>query len=261
MLAHTVYPHATSQQWVTFIHGAGGSSAIWYKQIKAFKEVYNVLLIDLRGHGKSANSILNVFQKKYTFPFVAKDVLEVLSYLKIQKSHFVGISLGSILIRQIAEMEPQKVKSMLLGGAILKLNFKSQLLINLGNVFKYIIPYLLLYKLFAFVIMPKGNHKKSRSLFVNEAKKLCQKEFIRWFKLTAEVNRLLKIFRQIELNIPTLYIMGEQDYLFLPSVQKVVKLHQYAELQIIADCGHVVNVEKAQEFNRVSIQWLQQQFT
>jgi hypothetical protein len=55
------------------------------------------------------------------------------------------------------------------------------------------IAYLILYKLFAFVIMPKKNNSL---LFINEAKKLYQKEFIKWFKLTAEINPVLKWFRQ-----------------------------------------------------------------
>ncbi|MEN8966310.1 MAG: alpha/beta hydrolase, partial [Polaribacter sp.] len=32
MLNYYKYPHTTSKEWVTFVHGAGGSSSIWYKQ-------------------------------------------------------------------------------------------------------------------------------------------------------------------------------------------------------------------------------------
>ncbi len=39
--------------WVVFVHGAGGSSSIWFLQIKEFIRHFNVLLVDLRGHGKS----------------------------------------------------------------------------------------------------------------------------------------------------------------------------------------------------------------
>jgi hypothetical protein len=35
---------------------------------------------------------------------------------------------------------------MILGGAILKMNFRSQVLMRLGNMFKYVLPYLVLYK-------------------------------------------------------------------------------------------------------------------
>jgi pimeloyl-ACP methyl ester carboxylesterase len=181
---------------------------------------------------------------------LANDILEVLDYLQIQKSHFVGISLGTILIRQLAEMYPDRVQSMIMGGAILKMNFRSQILMFLGNTFKYILPYLLLYRFFAFVIMPNKNHKQSRILFINEAKKLYQKEFIKWFKLTAEINPVLRWFRQVELNIPTLYVMGEEDYMFLPAVRKVVESHyRSSKLCVIQNSGHVVNVEQPILFN------------
>ena len=257
MLNYTIYKNETSTQWVTFVHGAGGSSSIWFKQIRDFQKQYNVLLLDLRGHGESKPTLKTAFKQKYTFSALANDIVEVLEHLKIERSHFVGISLGTILIRQLAEMYPQKVQSMILGGAILKMNFRSQILMRLGNAFKYVLPYLVLYRFFAFVIMPKKSHKQSRVLFINEAKKLYQKEFIKWFKLTAEINPVLKWFRQVELNIPTLYVMGEEDYMFLPSVRKVVENHYHSsKLFVIEKCGHVVNVEQPLAFNTAVLSFL-----
>jgi pimeloyl-ACP methyl ester carboxylesterase len=136
-------------------------------------EKFNVLLLDLRGHGNSPKVHQN--HKNYSFKAIAQDIIEVIDHLKIQSSHFVGISLGSIVIRQLAEMNPERVKSMIMGGAILKMNFRSQILMKVGNMFKYVLPYLVLYKLFAFIIMPKNNHKKSRNLFINEAKNSTKK--------------------------------------------------------------------------------------
>jgi len=259
MISYTLYNNENSKEWVTFVHGAGGSSSIWFKQIREFQKHFNVLLLDLRGHGNSNVQIKKAFKQKYTFQSIANDVLEVLDYLNIKSSHFVGISLGTIVIRQLAEIHPNRVKSMILGGAILKMNFRSQILMRLGNVFKYVLPYLVLYRFFAFVIMPNKNHKQSRLLFINEAKKLYQKEFIRWFKLTAEINPILKWFRQQELNIPTFYVMGEEDYMFLPSVRKVVEKHfKSSKLFVIANCGHVVNVEQYDVFNQQVIAFIQE---
>ena len=187
MLNYAIYRNKESQQWMTFIHGAGGSSTIWFKQIKAFSRFFNLLLIDLRGHGKSKQHMLDLSNSIYTFDAIAEDILEVLDYEKIKSSHFMGISLGTILIRTIAEKSPERVNSMVMGGAILKFNFKSRLLMRFGNATKSILPYMWLYKILAFIIMPKRNHKESRLLFIREAKKLYQKEFIRWFKLTSEV--------------------------------------------------------------------------
>jgi pimeloyl-ACP methyl ester carboxylesterase len=97
--------------------------------------------------------------------------------------------------------------------------------------------------------MPNPNHRESRLLFVREAKKLYKKEFLKWYKLTTEIIPLLKFFRQVEVRIPTLYIMGSEDYLFLTPVRKLVKEQNNSKLFVIPNCGHVVNVENPGLFN------------
>ncbi|MDD3005271.1 alpha/beta hydrolase [Flavobacterium sp.] len=247
MLNYTIFPNNNSEQWITFVHGAGGSSSIFFRQIRDFQKHANLLLLDLRGHGDSNKLEAN---ERYTFPLLAHDIILVLEHLQIKKTHFVGISLGTILIRQLAEDFPEKVASMILGGAIFKMNFRSQILMRLGMALRFVMPYLWLYRLFAYIIMPRKNHTASRLLFVNEAKKMNQKEFIKWFELTTQINLILRKFRAQELNIPTFYIMGQEDYMFLPSIKKVVADHaQSAKLFVISNCGHVVNVEKAEVFN------------
>ncbi len=256
MLSHTSYLHANSDVWVTFVHGAGGSSTIWYKQLKAFKEHFNVLLLDLRGHGNSKSTLKEAFKDHYTFDAITDDIVEVIDHKRIEKSHFVGISLGTILIRNLAERYPERVESMIMGGAIMKLNFKSQLLMGMGIICKSIIPYLWLYRFFAFIMLPHRNHRESRLLFVREAKKLYRQEFIKWFKLTSEINPLLRLFRSADIKIPTLYVMGGEDYLFLPSIKKVVQNHSMSSLVMIEYCGHVVNVEQPLLFNNIVIGYL-----
>ena len=142
---------------------------------REFSKHFNVLMIDLRGHGKSKAPIYGKL-KQYSFDVIGDDIIEVLDHLKIEKSNFVGISLGTIIIRELAERFPERFESMIMGGAVMKLNIRGQILMRTGALLKSVVPYLLLYKLFAWVIMPKDNHKESRSLFVNEAKKLYQKE-------------------------------------------------------------------------------------
>lgn len=257
MLKYYIHPCKEEPQaeWVTFVHGAGGSSTIWYKQIRAFSKEYNVLLVDLRGHGGSAKGVTAKW-KEYTFQSIGNDVIEVLDHLNIRKTHFVGISLGTIIIRELAERFPERTSSLIMGGAVMKLNFRGQLLMRIGDWFKSVIPYLLLYRFFAVIIMPRKSHRESRNLFIQEAKKLYQKEFKRWFTLISEINPLLRFFRFNDPQIPTLYVMGGEDHMFLPSITKLVKDHHSASLVVIPQCGHVVNVEQPATFNDTVIRYL-----
>lgn len=257
ILHHITYTYNESLPWVTFVHGAGGSSSIWYKQVRSFADHFNILLIDLRGHGKS-KGYKNETSEKYTFEAIGEDVIKVLDHLKIVKSHFIGISLGTIIIRDITERFPERVHSMILGGAVMKLNVKGQILLKAGYWLKSMVPYLMLYKLFAFIIMPRQNHKESRNLFIREARKLYQQEFIRWFKLATNLQPMLRIFREKETGIPTLFVMGAEDHMFLPAISHLVQKHTSTRLEVIPECGHVVNVEKPDTFNHICIGFLKQ---
>ncbi|MCW8335067.1 alpha/beta hydrolase [Vibrio sp. SCSIO 43135] len=256
LLFHKTYQHPTSDEWVVFVHGAGGSSSIWFKQIKAYKEHFNILLVDLRGHGKSNRLLRELISNQYTFKAVTQDILRVLDHLKIRSAHFVGMSLGTIIVRNLAEIASERVRTMVLGGAVTRFNTRSQVLVKLGNLSKHIIPYMWLYSLFAYIVMPQKSQRESRHLFIREAKKLCQKEFKRWFILTSEVNPLMRYFKDRELPIPTLYLMGERDYMFIQPVKEMVAAHQGSELCELPNCGHVCNVEQPEAFNRVSIEFI-----
>ncbi|MEH0158523.1 alpha/beta hydrolase [Limibacter armeniacum] len=256
MLYSKTYNHPSSNTWVVFIHGVGGSSAIWFKQLREYQKHFNLLLIDLRGHGKSQKLPDHVTENVYTFKDIGQDVINIMDELSIHKAHFIGISLGTIITRVIAEYHPDKVLSMILGGAVTQLNIRSSILLWLADQVKSIVPFIWLYSFYAFILMPRRRNRESRMLFIREAKKLSRAEIMRWFKLTSQLSPLLKHLRSHEVPVPTLYIMGEEDYMFLPLVRKTVNHHQFSTLHIIKSCGHVVNVECPEQFNLLSLNFL-----
>ena len=50
--------------------------------------------------------------------------------------------------------------------------------------------------------------------------------------------------------------MGEEDHLFLPSIKRIVDKHVQSTLHIIENCGHVVNVERPDDFNSTTLKFL-----
>ncbi len=257
MLFHKTYLHKTSQEWIVLVHGAGSNSSVWFKQIKEFVKHFNVLTVDLRGHGKSKEYPDRSLRSNYTFEVVSQDVIDVLNHLKIKSAHFIGISLGTLIIRTIGELDFSKVKSMILGGAITHLNWFGQFMVIFAKIGQHLVPFYWLYLLCAYILMPGSRHKEARSHFVNEAKKLEQPEFLRWFALTLRVMPTLRLYYKKELPVDALYVMGEDDFMFLPHIKnKIMKTHQYAHLKVIEKCGHVCNVEASEVFNNEVIKFI-----
>ena len=104
--------------------------------------------------------------------------------------------------------------------------------------------------------MPRKNHSESRKLFVNEAKKLSQKEFLKWFSLSSSFPNLLKEIHKHNINIPTLFIQGEQDHMFIKDVKAYIKKKKVYLIQVIEGCGHVVNIESSKIFNNQGINFI-----
>ncbi len=254
MINYKIMPSKKSihSDWVVLLHGLGGSSNIWYKQWDFLKEHFNLILVDFYGHGDTKECL-----EEYDFKSVASSIIEVLDYLNIKKAHFMGISLGSLIGLAIGYYYPNRVKTLVLGGAILKFTPVTTFLLYLSYLLKNLMPYMWLYRLFALIIMPKKNHKKSRFVFVREAKKLGRHEFLKWHKLVAGYMDVCNEFSsKVYGTIPKLFISGEEDHLFVKDIQKYAESDPSSRLHIIKRCGHVCNVEKAEEFNNVALEYL-----
>jgi pimeloyl-ACP methyl ester carboxylesterase len=257
LLHYETHILSPKHDWVVFLHGLGGNSNIWYKQVREFKKHFNLLFIDLRDHGGSADYEPEILT--YTPEILSKDVVTVLDSLSIEKAHFAGISLGSVVLHAMHIYAPSRIKSMILGGAIIRLTNVAKMIMRTGNLLKSVVPYMWLYKTFAHILMPRAHHKKARDIFIREAKKLSQNGFIKWYRFAAKVCKIYPRIDSEKHEIPKMYIMGDQDYMFLGSVEADTVKDKFAKLHIIEQCGHVCNIEKHREFNQIAIQFFKEQ--
>lgn len=236
------------------IHGAGGSIEVWFRQVADYARYFNLLLVDLAGHGGSANES---FGKGFNFSRAAEQVMEVVNHLKIDKGHFIGLSLGSIVVRLIAKNNPQKVSSMVLAGAVTDLNTKVRALLTLATAFRRIIPYSLIKSVIAKCIIPQEKYINSKKLFLNSAKKVSFDSFLNWLKLGDGVSKYIKELFEEYISIPTLYLMGEDDRLFLRQVQHTVRNSgENVYLIVVPHAGHVCNVDNKRFFNQHSLEFM-----
>jgi len=254
MIYHKTFKNKKSETWVVFVHGAGGSNAVWFKQLRDFKKHFNVLLIDLRGHGKSKKHYSE--EEIYKFNEIALDVVRTMDHLKIEKAHFVGISLGCIIIRAIDNLAPGRAESIILGGAVTQFNKKINALVAIAKLLQSILPYMWLYRLNARILIPSKKHVESRKLFIREAVKLGKNEFRKWLKMSNEIKENLQEYLIKEASAPVLYLMGDGDHMFLPMVTNLVKKHVNSHLEIIRNSGHVCNLDQPEVFNERAIEFI-----
>jgi pimeloyl-ACP methyl ester carboxylesterase len=80
---------------------------------KALSKDYRVVLFDNRGHGRSERPHA---ASQYGMEMVS-DVLRLMDHLNIEKAHLVGYSMGAFIAHKLAATHPERVKSLILGGA------------------------------------------------------------------------------------------------------------------------------------------------
>lgn len=98
---------------VIFLHYGGGNLVMWRDIVPYFQDDYHVVLIDLRGHGKSDKP-----QNGYHIDDLAGDVVKVISSLGIEKVNVVGSSLGAEVGLSIAANFPDSVQTLVCEGAL-----------------------------------------------------------------------------------------------------------------------------------------------
>lgn len=94
------------QDWIIFIHGAGGSHLLWNQQVRTFAyDGFNVLAPDFPGHGGSEGDPLDSVEA------MASWIGAVMDQLDIKEAHLVGHSLAGPIMLEIAANDAKRVKS------------------------------------------------------------------------------------------------------------------------------------------------------
>ena len=82
---------------VTLSNSLATNLSMWEPQMEPLLRSYRVLRYDTRGHGQTEAP-----EGPYSFDMLAADVRALLSALGIQKTHFLGISMGGMIGQKLA---------------------------------------------------------------------------------------------------------------------------------------------------------------
>lgn len=102
---------------VVFLHGYGANHAVHWRPTRIMetlaKQGFQVMAIDVRGHGKS-DRLRDPSKYGVEMP---KDVVRLLDHRKIRRAHVVGYSMGSFIGLKLITISPDRIISAVLGGA------------------------------------------------------------------------------------------------------------------------------------------------
>jgi pimeloyl-ACP methyl ester carboxylesterase len=94
-----------ARRTLVFIHGAGLDHSWFGLQSRYFGyHGYNVLALDLPGHGRSAGPALT------TVAAIAEWLVKVLDAAKVERASLVGHSMGTLVALECAARQPQRVE-------------------------------------------------------------------------------------------------------------------------------------------------------
>ena len=98
---------------IIFLHFSDANLMMWQRILPYFQDQYRLILVDLRGHGKSDQPEIG-----YHMDEMARDVIGVMQHLKLEQAHIIGSSLGAEVGLSIAANYPEKVISLVCDGAL-----------------------------------------------------------------------------------------------------------------------------------------------
>ena len=136
-----------SGETLVFIHGLSDSLLYWEYLASNLKDHYQVLRVDLRGHGES-----ELKDDELTIGLFADDLHSLLRELNIGKVGLIGFSLGSAVALDFAIRYPQMVSSLVLMSSFYRADehlenifnqFKNALDKGFGDFYDLILPMVL----------------------------------------------------------------------------------------------------------------------
>ncbi len=221
---------------LVFIHGAGGNQTFWRNQVDYFKRTFNCYITELPGHGAAQG------QGAQEIKGYALWIKGALDELKVSNPFVIGHSMGGAITMDLAMRFPALPRGLVLASTGARLRTLPSILNGIKQAFPETVTLICersfgqdapaVLRRFAVAEMMKSSPDVLHGDF-----SACDR-----FDIMEQVQTI---------NKPTLVICGEEDAL------APIKYSRFladkiagARLESIKGAGHMVMLERAQEFNK-----------
>jgi pimeloyl-ACP methyl ester carboxylesterase len=225
----------THEQSLIFIHASGGDHSAWSHQYAALHKQYNIVAINLPGHGSSEG---NGESDIGSYCLWVKKLLDI---LQLNNVILVGHSLGAAISLQFALNYPQKIEGIVTVGGGMKMPVNPSLLEFLKTN-----PAESVELICKFSVAKENREKFMAPLIKTMAHtridvlqgdlSACDK-----FDISQEISKI---------SSKTLVICGAEDKMTPPDFSRQISENiSGAKLCLIEGAGHMVMMERPEEFN------------
>ena len=236
----------TNKDTIVFLHGSGLSHIVWSLAEQFFSSKnYNVLSIDLPGHGNSDGPCLDTIEK------IADWLEKVFGKLKLKNLILVGHSQGCLEILEYSSRYKERLKKLVFVGGSNKMPVHPDLieLAQSGHSD-------------AVKLMMKWGYEGSKKFIGgNPVEKIIQSPRDISEILAVDLNACNNYSNGSEaakvIDLPSMLIFGELDKMVnLEAGKKFSNLIKNSTTHVIKGCGHMIMIEKAFEMREKILEFL-----
>ena len=235
-----------SRETIVFLHGSGLSHIVWSLTEQFFSiKNFNVLSLDLPGHGNSDGPCLNSIEQ------IADWLEGVFNELNLNKLTLVGHSQGCLEILEYAYKYKDRLKKLVFIGGSNKMPVHPDLLQLAQNGDSDAVK----------LMMKWGYEGSKKFIGGNPVEKIIQSprdiSEILAVDLKACNDYLNGAEAAKKINFPSILIFGELDKMVnLENGKKFANLIQNSTTHVIKGCGHMIMIEKAFEMREKILEFL-----
>ena len=241
-----------SGPWLSLSHSLCCDGSMWAPQLAALERRFTVLRIDTRGHGGT-----DAPAGAYNFEQLTDDVLGLLDALRIERTHFVGLSMGGMIGQHLALKAPQRIDRLVLADTTSRMPAEAaplwaeRIRIATGQGMGPLVqPTLERW----FTAPWRAAHPE----VMETIGALIRNTPVAGYVGCAEAIARIDVTDRLNaIKAPTLVIVGRDDMGTPPAMSEAIAAAiPGARLEIISDASHLSNIEQADVFNRLLLDFL-----
>ena len=254
------YQKRGSGRPLLLIHGLGSSSMDWELQYAELGEHFELIMPDLRGHGRSTQAFFDMSSPHQSIQQFAEDVIDLMQHLKIGSCPVLGYSMGGAIAFEITTQGIKNLQQVFQPESLIIVNSLPSFALDTLRK-KYLVG---LRKIFTRIFsMPKLASIIGKKLFPNDPI-LAEKMVVRNGRnkkrpYIASLNALLnwQVGEHLSaIEQETLFIAADNDYTKVSDKEDAATAMQNAEVVMIEDSMHGTPFDQTELFNQVVLDFL-----